>query len=299
LGFAQFTIRINHRLVLNGLLERIGVREKSSLVLRALDKLGKTSAEAVQQEMITVAGLATAQADEILRFASLRGSNDQILTDARLRVAGNETGEAGLERLAQIVRSVTAAGVAADRVQLDVSTARGLDYYTGVVFETFLNDLPDIGSVCSGGRYDNLAELYTKQELPGVGASLGLDRLLAAMEELGMLEKVRTPADVFVAYFDETRLDDYLRLAAQLREAGIGVELYPECKKLGQQLKYAASRGFPVALIAGGNEFAAGTCKLKDLRRKEERELPVHQGLGPLVAAIRELLALPHDTAGR
>ena len=152
-------------------------------------------------------------------------------------------------------------------MKLDVSIARGLDYYTGTVFETYLDALPGIGSVCSGGRYDNLAELYTDQELPGIGASLGLDRLLAAMEELGMIEKVATPAPVFIPYFDPARLHDYLRLAAAIRAAGIGVEVFPEPKKLGQQLKYADRRGFRVALIAGGNEFEAGTCQIKDLAR--------------------------------
>ncbi len=122
-------------------------------------------------------------------------------------------------------------------MHIDVSIARGLDYYTGTVFETYLNDLPGIGSVCSGGRYDNLAGLFTAQELPGIGASLGLDRLLAAMEELGMIEKVATPAPVFIPYFDPSRLHDYLKLAAVLRAAGIGVEVFPEPKKLGQQLK--------------------------------------------------------------
>ena len=142
-----------------------------------------------------------------------------------------------------------------------------MDYYTGTVFETFLDALPGIGSVCSGGRYDNLAELFTSQELPGIGASLGLDRLLAAMEELGMIEKVATPAPVFIPYFDKDRLHDYLRLAAALRAAGIGVEVFPDPKKLGQQLKYADRRGFRVALIAGGNEFQAGVCQVKDLQK--------------------------------
>ena len=119
------------------------------------------------------------------------------------------------------------------------------------MLETTLDDLPDIGSVCSGGRYDNLAELYTNQELPGIGASLGLDRLLAAMEELKLIEPVRTPAEVFVPFFDASRLGDYLHLAADLRSAGLGVEVYPEPKKLGKQLQYADKRGFRVALVAG------------------------------------------------
>ena len=191
-------------------------------------------------------------------------------------VAGNEVGQQGAARLKQLIAAVDATGIAADRIKLDVSIARGLDYYTGTIFETFLNDLPTIGSVCSGGRYDNLAELYTKQELPGIGASLGLDRLLAALEELKLIEKTRTPAEVFIPYFDKQRLHDYLQLAGKLRAAGIGVEVFPEPKKLGQQLKYADRRGFRAALIAGENEFAEYKIQVKDLARGESQEVSLN-----------------------
>jgi histidyl-tRNA synthetase len=165
---------------------------------------------------------------------------------------------------------------------LDVSIARGLDYYTGTVYETFLGDLPAIGSVCSGGRYDNLAQVYSKERMPGIGASLGLDRLLAAMEELGMLEKRRTPVSVMLAFFDAQHLPDYLRLAARLRAAGIGVEFYPEPKKLGAQLKYADRRGFKYALILGSDEWKNGRCQLKDLASGTSRELALENGQGAL-----------------
>jgi histidyl-tRNA synthetase len=158
-----------------------------------------------------------------------------------------------------------------------VSIARGLDYYTGTIYETFLDDLPGIGSVCSGGRYDNLAGLYTKQELPGVGASLGLDRLIAAMEELGMIEKVSTPIAVFLPYFVENRLADYLKFASGLRSQGIGVELYPEAKKLGQQLKYADKRGYRFAVIIGEDEFQQGHCQIKNLQTGTSTECPQYQ----------------------
>ena len=184
---------------------------------------------------------------------------------------------------------MAAAGVPTERVRLDVSIARGLDYYTGTVFETFLDALPGIGSVCSGGRYDNLAELFTSQELPGIGASLGLDRLLAAMEELGMIEKVSTPAPVFIPFFDKDRLHDYLRLAAALRAAGIGVEVFPDPKKLGQQLKYADRRGFRIALIAGGNEFQAGVCQVKDLQTGAKQDVPLGNDAASVIAAVRKI----------
>ncbi|MEX0866335.1 MAG: His/Gly/Thr/Pro-type tRNA ligase C-terminal domain-containing protein, partial [Pirellulales bacterium] len=145
-----------------------------------------------------------------------------------------------------------------------------------------------IGSICSGGRYDNLAELYTKQQLPGIGASLGLDRLLAAMEELQMIEKIATPAPVFLAYFAEDRLHDYLRLAAQLRAAGIGVEVYPEAKKLGKQLSYADKKGFRYAIVAGSREFDAGEVQLKNLATGEAQQVPIGEVAEKLRAAIEK-----------
>lgn len=288
IGFDAFTIHINNRMVLSGLLDRLGLVDKTTPVLRALDKLSKIGPEAVAAEMRETAGTTDQQAGEVLRMAELTGSNDEILKQLGPLVAGNPLGEDGVARLNDVLSGVRAAGVPESRLKLDVSIARGLDYYTGTIYETFLDALPTIGSVCSGGRYDNLAGLYTDQELPGIGASLGLDRLLAAMEELGMIEKVATPAPVLIVYFDKTRLADYLRLAAAIRAAGIGVELYPEPKKMGQQLKYADRRGFRVALIAGENEFAAGACQLKDLQKAEQRDVPLDAA--SIVAAVKEVL---------
>jgi histidyl-tRNA synthetase len=213
-----------------------------------------------------------------------------VLKQLEPLVAGSDRGEEGVARLREILSAVDAAGVPAERLRLDVSIARGLDYYTGTIFETFLDALPGIGSVCSGGRYDNLAELYTSQPLPGIGASLGLDRLLAAMEELGMVSPASTPAEVFLAYFDAARLRDYLRLAAELRAAGLRVELYPEAKKLGAQLKYADRRGFRVAIIAGESEFAAGQVQVKDLKTATSQTVSVAEGTSALAAAVRAIL---------
>ena len=171
-----------------------------------------------------------------------------------------------------------------------MSIARGLDYYTGTVYETILTDLPGIGSVCSGGRYDNLASLYTKQVLPGVGASLGLDRLVAALEELGRLKKSSTPAPVLLVQFSAERLGEYARMARSLRAEGIGVELYPEAKKIGQQLQYAERRGFRVALIAGPDEFAQGLWKVKDLCRREEVAVPTALVAGAVRRILEQLV---------
>jgi histidyl-tRNA synthetase len=290
IGFEDFTIRINNRTVLTGLLERLELADRATPVLRALDKLSKIGPEKVAEEITATAAATPEQARRIVQLSKISGSNDQVLRQVEPLVAGSSTGMTGAARLKEILEGVRAAGVPEDRVRLDVSIARGLDYYTGTVFETYLDALPEIGSICSGGRYDNLAELYTQQELPGVGASLGLDRLLAAMEELGMVEKVSTPAPVLIPYFDKGRLHDYLRLAAALRAAGIGVEVFPEPKKLGQQLKYADRRGFRVALIAGENEFATGTCRIKDLQRATQQDVPLEADAASVIAAVREIL---------
>ncbi|MHC4407257.1 MAG: histidine--tRNA ligase [Planctomycetota bacterium] len=292
IGFAQeqFTIRLNHRMVLSGLLEKLGLTERAAEVLRTLDKLPKIGPDRVADEMKTTAEATEEQAREVLRLASLQGPNDQVLGQLEPLLAGSETGQKGVAVLQQMLAGLEAAGVPQTCVVLDVSIARGLDYYTGTVFETFLDGLPDIGSVCSGGRYDNLAGLYTNQELPGVGASLGLDRLLAAMEELGMVKKTGTPAPVFIPFFDKDRLHDYLKLAAAIRAAGIGVEVFPEPKRLGQQLKYADRRGFRVALIAGESEFSEGRCRVKDLATGQQRDVPLEPDAQSIVEALRSAL---------
>jgi histidyl-tRNA synthetase len=291
IGFEAFQIRVNNRLVLTGMLERLGLAEKSAPILRALDKLGKVGRDAVAAEMVEAAGASADQADQVLKLASLEGSHDDVLRQLEPLVAGSEKGQEGVARLREITIATRAAGIPAARLKLDVSIARGLDYYTGTIFETFLDALPTIGSVCSGGRYDNLAELYTSQQLPGIGGSLGLDRLLAAMEELGMLGTATTPAEVLIAYFDPSHLHDYLRLAGSLRAAGVRVELYPEPKKLGQQLKYADRRGFLVALIAGEAEFAADQAQVKNLKTGDSQTVSLAGGVHALVTTIHTIVA--------
>jgi histidyl-tRNA synthetase len=291
IGFERFTIRLNNRGVLNGLLEKLGLADAAISILRSLDKLAKIGPDRVRDQMIAAAGTTAEQADEVLKLADLKGNNDAILSQLRPLVSGSDLGVEGVDRLRDTVAGIASAGVDMQRIQLDVSIARGLDYYTGLIYETFLDDLQGIGSVCSGGRYDNLAGLFTKQELPGIGASLGLDRLLAAMEKLKMLNSARTPADAFIPFFDRQRLSDYLRMAAALRRSGLTVELYPDSKKLGQQLKYAGGRGFPVALVAGPNEFEARTCQVKDLRSGDSREVSTDGEYAELIAVVKELVA--------
>ncbi len=269
----RFKIRINHRRILSGLLEKLDLADKSVVMLRCLDKLGKIGRDKVAEEMVQFAEATPQQADAVLKLTELSGTSEEILESLKPMLAGNATGEEGISKLGRFFTAIAEAGVPKDRIVLDVSIARGLDYYTGTIYETFLDDLPQIGSVCSGGRYDNLAELYTKQKLPGVGASLGLDRLMAALEQLGQMEKSQSPVEVFLPYFVELRLGDYLKLAADLRQSGIGVEFYPEPKKLGQQLKYADKKGFRYAIIVGEDEFAKNVCQFKDLKEGTSKEV--------------------------
>jgi histidyl-tRNA synthetase len=291
IGFERFKIHVNNRLVLNGLLEEVGLAGQTTKVLRALDKLAKVGREAVLEEMTRpeegAGAIAPAQAERVLALSQTAGSNAEILDRLQRDFGTNARAADGIARLKELLGVATTAGISEERLRLDLSIARGLDYYTGTIYETFLGDLPGIGSVCSGGRYDNLAGLYTKQKLPGVGASLGLDRLLAAMEELNLLPKVSTPAPVLVVQFSADRLGEYQQMARSLRAEGIGVEVYPEAKKVGQQLQYADKRGFRVALIAGPDEFAQGVWNVKDLKSATQREkVPAAQ----VAAVIREVL---------
>ncbi|MBX9582020.1 MAG: histidine--tRNA ligase [Gemmataceae bacterium] len=291
LGFDRFEVRVNNRLVLNGLLESLGLADKAVPLLRSLDKLAKVGREKVAEEMAREAGVTAEQAGRVLDLAQTAGDNADVLQQAERFFAGmpNEKATEGVRRLRELLAVAETAGVPAGRIRIDLSIARGLDYYTGTIYETFLSDLPGIGSVCSGGRYDNLASLYTKQVLPGVGASLGVDRLLAAMEELKhpRLTGAATPAEVLVVQFDAARLGDYQRVARLLRAAGIATEVYPEAKKPGPQLQYAEKRGFKLAVIAGSQEFAAGVWKVKDLAKREEVAVPE----AGLAARTRDLLA--------
>lgn len=269
LGIERFQIRVNNRLILSGMLESLGLADKSTEVLRALDKLPKIGEGPVIEEMGQY-GIDADSAARVLRTASKQGSNEEILAFVSGEFGSNAKVADGVRKLTEMLQVARSAGVEPDALHIDLSIARGLDYYTGTIFETFLSDLPTIGSVCSGGRYDNLAGLYTKMALPGVGASLGVDRLLAAMEELKLLPGTPSPAPVFMARFAHVAPGGCERLAALLRAAGIGVELYPEEKKIGAQLQYAEKRGFKLALIAGPDDFASGTFKIKDLATRQE-----------------------------
>ena len=241
-------------------------------MLRALDKLAKIGADKVAAEMAS-AGLSDAQAAHILQAVQTEGSNRAVLDQLGQQLSASERAMEGVADLRQLADAFEAARIPEDRLRVDVSVARGLDYYTGTVYETLLDDLPGIGSICSGGRYDNLAALYTKQHLPGVGASLGLDRLLAAMEELGLIAQTNTPAQLFIVQFTPDALGSYIALSRRLRASGFATEVSAEAKGMGKQLKYADRKGFRFALIGGPDELERGVWQVKDLRGEGNAEV--------------------------
>jgi histidyl-tRNA synthetase len=290
LGFDRFTISINNRAILTGLLQHLGLADRSLAILRSLDKLAKIGLEKTRDEMVQAAGIDAQSAEKVLQLASCDGDASSIWNRLSEISGGNELAAQGIDRLRSIYNGALAGGVPERRLKIDVSIARGLDYYTGVIFETTLDDLPAIGSICSGGRYDNLAGLYTKRELPGIGASLGLDRLIAAMEQLNLLSKVATPAPILVVMFDDQYREQYLRMAGILRSAGLGVEVFPDAKKVGQQLKYADDKGFQVAIVAGETEWNEGRVQVKSLADRQSRDITYrHDSPEALIAELNQI----------
>lgn len=286
LGFERFVIRINNRKLLNGLLDRLGLADQSAQVLRSIDKLEKVGRDKVVRELES-AGIDAGRIGRILELSGTTGSNDEVLTRLAGLAEGHEPAAQGQRELDQVWHLIQASGAHPENFRIDPSIARGLDYYTGTVFETILDDDPDIGSVCSGGRYDNLAEVYTKRQLPGIGASLGLDRLLAAMQRLGITRSAGTPADVLIVNFSDDLLGEYFRIGGCLRSAGLGVEVYPQAKRLGQQFRYADQRGFPICLVAGQDEFDGGIVRLKRMDSGQQEDVKCDDRCQAIVQAIR------------
>jgi len=262
LGVERFTFRYAHRGVFNAFLARRGLAEKSVDVLRTIDKRRKIGEEKTSEMLTEVCGADNARA--VLDFT--RVEETPVATLAKLKdMVGQDVD--GIQRLETLAAALERLEAAAPFV-LDPSITRGLDYYTGIVFETFLSDLPDIGSVCSGGRYNDLASLYTKQSLPGVGASIGVDRLMTALEELNLLSGAHASSSVLVLSLEDSLLADYHQIAQAFRAAGISTEVYPEKKKLAIQFAYAEKRGIPLAIVYGEDEAKAQTMGLKDLRAR-------------------------------
>ena len=288
LGIQGYTFHIAHRGPFNAFLSHLGVEEKAVEILREVDKLRKVGAASVKESLTGITA-DEAKAEAVMRFITKDDQQEPFLeTLQRLAMlAGGENEHTA--RMRKNYGYLESAHIA-NHFVYDPSITRGLDYYTGIVYETFLNGLDQFGSVCSGGRYNNLASLYTKQELPGVGSSIGLDRLMAALGELdsNMLGDSRA-ADVLVMVMDEELRPWYNELAAKMRGAGLHVDLYlPEGKKMGVQFKYAELRHIPFALTCGSNEHDAGKVTLKDLRSRETRQMVT---LDEAVKTIKEGLA--------
>ena len=267
LGLTRFVIRVNNRKILNGFYAMLGLSEQAGDIMRTVDKLDKIGPEKVRAllvgEEITIPADA---ADEILRFIAIRGSNADVLAALETYRGKNELFDAGLDELRAVTAYLPEFGVPEENFAVDLTIARGLDYYTGTVYETALLDHPEIGSICSGGRYDNLAEYYTDKSLPGVGISIGLTRLFYVLQEQGMLSDalVTAPADVLVIPMTDS-LSFAVQTATALRNAGIRVQLYTEQKKFKAKMSYADKLGFPFAALIGEDEIAQGKVSLKDM----------------------------------
>ena len=272
LGLHRFQIRVNNRKILNGFYAMLGLTDKAGDIMRTVDKLDKIGAGKVR-DLLTAEdiGLTEDQAGEILTFISIQGSNQQVLSALESYRGRNEVFDQGLDELHTVVKYLSAFGVPEKNFAVDLTIARGLDYYTGTVYETTMLDHPEIGSVCSGGRYDNLAEYYTDKQLPGVGISIGLTRLFYVLQEQGMLNEAlnSAPADALILPMTGD-LGPAAALATQLRQAGVRTQLYTEQKKFKQKMTYADRIGVPYVLFLGDDEIAQGTVSVKDMATGEQ-----------------------------
>ena len=271
LGLKRFQIRVNNRKILNGFYAMLGLTERSGDIMRTVDKLDKIGAEKVRTLLIDEVGVSGENADEILKFIAISGSNRQVLSALETYTGRSEVFDEGLEQLRTVVKYLSAFGVPEENFAVDLTIARGLDYYTGTVYETTLLDHPEIGSVCSGGRYDNLAAYYTDKQLPGVGISIGLTRLFYVLGEQGMLndQLPTAPADVLILPMTED-LHAAVTLATQLRNAGVRTQLYTEQKKFKAKMNYADKLGVPFVIFLGEDEIAKEQVTVKDMTSGEQ-----------------------------
>jgi histidyl-tRNA synthetase len=300
LGIGKFTVQLNNRKLMRGFFEAQGITdgEQQALVLREVDKLDKRGADYVR-ETLTGAdfGLAADAVQKILEFVAVRSSSH---ADALARLdalgQGSETLNQGVAELREVLELVKALGVPESDYCLNFSIARGLDYYTGTVYETQLDDYPQIGSICSGGRYEDLASHYTKSRLPGVGISIGLTRLFWQLREAGLIAgSDESSVQAMVALMDEAQLADSLDIARRLRAGGINTEVQMEARKLGKQFQYASRAGVRFVVLAGEDELARGVVTVKDLLREQQFEVPREE----LASSLKVELEQARVLAGR
>ena len=272
LGFDDFTIRINNRKILNGLFEEINQKDNSVAIMRIIDKIDKIGKEAVKEELKTL-GVAEKSIDQIINFITITGTNDEKLQSLKGLGIENETFQTGLTELTEVVKYIRVFGVPDTNFSVDLTIARGLDYYTGTVYETFLNNYRELGSVCSGGRYENLAEYYTDKKLPGVGISIGLTRLFYKLNELELIKAEKhSMADILIVPMTEN-MEKPIELASELRKLDINTEVYLNDKKLKAKMKYADKLKIPYVLVIGDDEVSSNQVKVKNMESGEETQV--------------------------
>ena len=297
LGIGDFTIQLNNRKLMRGFFEAQGVTdgEQQALVLREVDKLDKRGADYVRETLTGEGfGMSAEGVDRILDFVAVRSTGH---ADALARLdalgQGSDTFNQGLAELREVLELVKALGVPESAYCLNFSIARGLDYYTGTVYETQLVDHPEIGSICSGGRYEDLASHYTKSKLPGVGISIGLTRLFWQLREAGLIAgSDESSVQAMVALMDDGQLAGSLDIARRLRAAGINTEVQMEPKKIGKQFQYASRAGIRFVVLCGEDEAARGVVAVKDLVREQQFEVPRDELAGTLRVELEQARAL-------
>ena len=288
-GLTRFQIRVNNRKILNGFYCLLGLSEKSGDIMRTVDKLDKIGAEKVKGLLLSECGVEESAADEILKFIAITGSNAEVIAALEGYTGRNEVFDQGLSELKAVCENLGAFGVPESNFAVDLTIARGLDYYTGTVYETTLLDHPEIGSVCSGGRYDNLAGYYTNQQLPGVGISIGLTRLFYVLDEQNLLnpEMNTCACDALVIPMTQSPAAA-IAIAQSLRSQGVRTQVYGEQKKFKQKMTYANKLGVPYIVLLGDDEIAAGKCSVKDMRTGEQVTVSPEEAAAIILADQRK-----------
>lgn len=272
LGFDNFTICINNRKILNGLFESLGQKENAVEILRVIDKIDKIGKEAVIEEL-TKLKVEKTEIETIMNFIAIDGTSDEKIKKLENLGIENEVYAKGVGELKQVVKNIRLFGVPDNNFKVDLTIARGLDYYTGTVYETFLNDHREVGSVCSGGRYENLAEYYTDKKLPGVGISIGLTRLFYKLNELNLIKtEQKSVSQVLIIPMLED-LEQPIKLATELRKLGVNTEVYLNDKKLKAKFKYADKLKIPYVVVIGEDEIATNTANVKNMETGEEKKV--------------------------
>ena len=290
MGLERFKIRVNNRKILTGFYDMQGLGAQSADIMRTVDKLDKIGPDKVR-DLLIESGVSQEAAGEILKFIAITGSNQEVLTALEGYRGRNETFDQGVDELATVVKYLAAFGVPEENFAVDLTIARGLDYYTGTVYETTLLDHPEIGSVCSGGRYDNLAEYYTDKQLPGVGISIGLTRLFYVLGDQGYFNEdmVTAPTDVLVLPMTDD-LAPAISFATLLRTSGVRAQVYGEQKKFKAKMSYADKLKIPYVVFLGEDEISKGVVKVKDMTTGDQQELSPEEAVA-LIRASKEKLA--------